>query len=81
MSRATSDARFEPIHAALRTHEPQARYSVQRILMAKTRVLLAEDHTVVAEGLQALLKDEFDLAGIVTMGGRSLRPPIRFVPT
>jgi DNA-binding NarL/FixJ family response regulator len=49
--------------------------------MAKTRVLLAEDHTVVAEGLQALLKDEFDLAGIVTMGGRSLRPPIRFVPT
>src|SRR5579862_972779 len=36
--------------------------------MAKTRVLLAEDHTVVAEGLQALLKDEFDLAGIVHDG-------------
>lgn len=36
--------------------------------MAKTRVLLAEDHTVVAEGLQSLLKDEFDLAGIVHDG-------------
>lgn len=36
--------------------------------MAKTRVLLAEDHTVVAEGLQALLKDEFDLVGTVRDG-------------
>lgn len=31
--------------------------------MPRTRVLLAEDHTVVAEGLQALLKDAFELAG------------------
>lgn len=36
--------------------------------MPKVKVLIAEDHTVVAEGLQALLRDEFDLAGIVHDG-------------
>lgn len=36
--------------------------------MSKTRVLLAEDHTVVAEGLQALLKESFELAGVVHDG-------------
>lgn len=39
--------------------------------MPKTRVLLAEDHTVVAEGFQALLKDTFDLLGTV-QDGRAL---------
>src|SRR4029077_15697036 len=36
--------------------------------MPKTKVLLAEDHTVVAEGLRALLKDSFDLVGLVPDG-------------
>jgi len=36
--------------------------------MPKTRVLLAEDHTVVAEGLASLLKDSFELAGTVHDG-------------
>jgi DNA-binding NarL/FixJ family response regulator len=36
--------------------------------MPKTKVLLAEDHTVVAEGLQALLKDSFELVGLVHDG-------------
>ena len=36
--------------------------------MPKVKVLIAEDHRVVAEGLQALLRDEFDLAGIVHDG-------------
>src|SRR5690349_15135204 len=39
-----------------------------RSLMPKTKVLLAEDHTVVAEGLQALLKDIFELVGVVHDG-------------
>jgi DNA-binding NarL/FixJ family response regulator len=39
--------------------------------MPKTRVLLAEDHTVVAEGFQALLKDTFELLGTV-QDGRAL---------
>ena len=39
--------------------------------MRRTRVLLAEDHKVVAEGLRALLKDTFDLVSIVH-DGRSL---------
>jgi DNA-binding NarL/FixJ family response regulator len=37
-------------------------------VVRKTRVLLADDHTVVAEGFRALLKDEFDLAGTVHDG-------------
>ncbi len=36
--------------------------------MPKVKVLIAEDHTVVAEGLEALLRDEFDLVGIVHDG-------------
>lgn len=36
--------------------------------MPKVKVLLAEDHTVVAEGLQSLLKDSFDLVGMVHDG-------------
>ena len=36
--------------------------------MPKTRVLLAEDHIVVAEGLEALLKDSFELVGVVHDG-------------
>lgn len=36
--------------------------------MPKIRVLIADDHTVVAEGLQALLRDAFDLVGVVHDG-------------
>ena len=36
--------------------------------MGKLRVLLADDHTIVAEGLRLLLEDEFDLVGIVGDG-------------
>ncbi len=39
--------------------------------MPKIKVLLADDHTVVAEGLQALLRDSFDLVGVV-QDGRAL---------
>src|SRR5690349_22355803 len=38
---------------------------------SRTRVLLAEDHTEVAEGFEALLRDEFDVLGTVH-DGRSL---------
>jgi DNA-binding NarL/FixJ family response regulator len=38
------------------------------LIMPKTKVLLAEDHTVVAEGLQSLLKDTFELVGMVHDG-------------
>ena len=33
--------------------------------MARTKVLLADDHSVVAAGLRALLEDQFELVGIV----------------
>ena len=50
--------------------------------MPKTKVLLAEDHTVVAEGLQSLLKDSFELVGMVHDGralleaAEKLRPDV-----
>ena len=50
--------------------------------MSKIRVVLAEDHTVVAEGIQSLLKDSFELAGIVHDGralleaSETLRPDV-----
>lgn len=36
--------------------------------MPKIRVLLADDHTLVAEGLKSLLKDQFELVGVVHDG-------------
>lgn len=36
--------------------------------MAKTRVLLADDHAILAEGLVTLLKADFDLVGVVSDG-------------
>jgi DNA-binding NarL/FixJ family response regulator len=48
----------------------------------KPRVLLADDHRIVAEGLKGILADEFELAGIVEDGramvkaARELRPDV-----
>jgi DNA-binding NarL/FixJ family response regulator len=39
--------------------------------MSKTRVLLADDHALVVQGFEALLKDTFELVGVVH-DGRSL---------
>jgi DNA-binding NarL/FixJ family response regulator len=50
--------------------------------MPRTRVLLADDHAVVAQGLEAFLKESFDLAGVVYDGralveaAESLRPDV-----
>ena len=50
--------------------------------MSKTRILIAEDHTVVAQGLESLLKDSFEIVGIVSDGralitaAAQLRPAI-----
>ena len=48
----------------------------------KPRVLLADDHRIVAEGLKSLLEEEFELAGIVEDGramvkaARELQPDV-----
>jgi DNA-binding NarL/FixJ family response regulator len=50
--------------------------------MTKPRVLLADDHRIVAEGLKGLLEEEFELAGIVEDGramvkaARELHPDV-----
>ena len=50
--------------------------------MPRTRVLLADDHAIVAEGLEALLKVSFDLVGVVHDGralveaAEKLRPDV-----
>ena len=36
--------------------------------MPRTRVLLADDHAIVADGLMSLLKDDFDLLGVARDG-------------
>jgi len=48
--------------------------------MPRTTILLAEDHTVVAEGLRALLKDAFDLAGIAHDGRELLKLAEELLP-
>ena len=50
--------------------------------MSKPRVLLADDHRIVTEGLKGLLEEEFELVGIVEDGramvdaARKLRPDV-----
>jgi DNA-binding NarL/FixJ family response regulator len=50
--------------------------------MRRVKVLLADDHTIVVEGLQSLLKDQFELVGTVADGrqlvdaARKLRPDV-----
>lgn len=50
--------------------------------MLTTRVLLADDHAIVAEGLESLLKKSFDLVGVVNDGhalveaAEKLRPDV-----
>jgi DNA-binding NarL/FixJ family response regulator len=48
--------------------------------MPRTRVLLADDHTIVAEGLEALLRDHFDLAGVVHDGLALLEAAVNLKP-
>lgn len=50
--------------------------------MSKPKVLLADDHTIVAEGLRSLLEDEFEFVGAVSDGralldaARKLKPDV-----
>lgn len=50
--------------------------------MRRARVLLADDHTIVAEGLKSLLADHYDLVGTVADGSqlieavKALRPDV-----
>ena len=39
---------------------------------ARTRVLLADDHTLVLEGLSKLLQKEFDLVGTASSGAEAV---------
>ncbi|MGO4884617.1 MAG: response regulator [Bryobacteraceae bacterium] len=48
--------------------------------MLKTTVLLADDHAVVAEGLRSLLKDSFELVGVVHDGRALLEAAERLRP-
>ena len=48
--------------------------------MNRPRVLLADDHRMVAEGLKALLPDEFELVGIVEDGRAMIEAAERLRP-
>ena len=47
----------------------------------RTKVLLADDHAIVAEGLATLLKDHFDLVGTVGNGNELIDLPGSSGPT
>ena len=49
-------------------------------LLAKARILLADDHTLVAEALQKLLEPEFEVVGNVTDGRKLLRVAVELKP-
>ena len=48
--------------------------------MHHVRVLLADDHTIVAQGLASLLQDDFDLVGTVGDGQALLDAALRLRP-
>ena len=48
--------------------------------MTRPRVLLADDHQIVAEGLRSLLEPEFELVGIVTDGRAAVATALALVP-
>src|SRR5688572_33338574 len=48
--------------------------------MRKPRILLADDHKIVLEGLRGVLEEEFDLAGSVTNGRDLVAEAIRLQP-
>jgi len=48
--------------------------------MSRPRVLLADDHVLVAEGLKRLLADEFDLVGVVEDGRALVAAAKKLVP-
>jgi DNA-binding NarL/FixJ family response regulator len=48
--------------------------------MRRTRVLLADDHAIVVEGLKSLLKDRFDLIGVVADGNQLIEAARRLHP-
>ena len=48
--------------------------------MTRARILLADDHRIVVEGLKTLLSGEFELVGIVDDGARMLEAARRLLP-
>ena len=48
--------------------------------MIRPRVLLADDHRMMAEGLKALLHEEFELVGIVEDGRAMIEAAEKLLP-
>jgi DNA-binding NarL/FixJ family response regulator len=48
--------------------------------MTQTRVLLADDHKIVVEGLRSLLRSEFDLIGTCENGAELVEAAERLRP-
>jgi DNA-binding NarL/FixJ family response regulator len=48
--------------------------------MSRARVLLADDHTIVAEGLRSLLENSYDFVGVVADGRALLEAAMRLKP-
>lgn len=68
------------ISAPRHARNPRARNTVRGAPVSRARVLLADDHTIVAEGLEGVLGDEFDLVGSVRDGAALVEAARRLHP-
>ena len=48
--------------------------------MKRTRLLIADDHVMFAQGLESLLRDEFDLLGTAGNGEELVEATLRLQP-
>ena len=55
------------------TYDSNKRLSITETFVAKARILLADDHTLVAEAFKRLLEPEFEVVGTVADGRALLR--------
>lgn len=53
---------------------------MRRAKLARATILIADDHTIVLEGLVSLLKDKFDVVGAVSDGNRLVEAAARLRP-
>jgi len=68
------------IAAPRRGRDLRVRNAVRGAPVSRARVLLADDHTIVAEGLEGVLGDEFDLVGSVRDGAALVEAARRLHP-
>ncbi len=71
---------FRRLRAGARHDGHGPRFRGRERVMKKPRVLLADDHRILAEGVRGLLESEFELVGIVSDGRELVEAAIKLQP-